>query len=136
MAFTPTPGRLAILTVAAKDISLATKTSTFSGSADFYDASGYTMTSKQKVSGIKDGKFTASGSYDVGATTGTPSALEGQEGVSFAIIRKVQGTGTGRPQETFTGILTKFDVTAPFDDLVSWSAEWEVTGDVVRTPQT
>jgi hypothetical protein len=135
MAYTPTPGRIAILTVATKDISPSVKTSTFSGSADTYDSSGYGVTNKTKVSGIVDGKFTASGSYDVGATTGTPAALEGQEGTSHAINRKVAGTGTGKPQEVFTGILTKFDVTAPVDEIVSWSAEWEVTGTVNRAVQ-
>lgn len=130
-------GKATILTVATKDISLATKTSNFSASADVHDDTGYGPTgdARTKKAGLKDGTFTASGVYDTTASTGTPSALEGQEGTSHAIVRKVAGTGTGKPQETFTGILAKFDVSAPFDDMVTWSAEWSVSGAVTRTAQ-
>lgn len=136
MAYTPKPGRTAVLKIGANDISLATKTSTFSGSADVYDTSGYGLTNRTKAGGIVDGKFTASGTYDSGATTGTPSLLEGKEGTSFSITRQVHGLGTGLPQEVFTAILSKIDISAPFDEMVTWSGEWEVSGAVNRTAQT
>ncbi len=135
MAFTPTHGRLTVLTVATLDISLSTKTSTFSGSADVHDTTGYGLTNRTKAGGLIDGKFTASGAYDLGTVTGTPSALEGKEGVTQAITRKVAGTGTGKPQEVFSGVLSKFDVSDPVDDMVTWAAEWEVTGTVNRAAQ-
>lgn len=135
MAYTPTHGKLTVLKIAAVDISLATKTSNFSGSADVHDTSGYGLGARTKAGGIKDGKFTASGSYDIAATTGTPTVLEGQEGVTMSLTRQVAGTGTTKPQELFSAVLSKFDVSAPFDDMVTWSAEWEVSGVVNRTAQ-
>jgi hypothetical protein len=135
MAFTPTHGRLTVLTVAALDISLATKTSTFSGSADVHDTTGYTLTNRTKLGGLIDGKFTASGAYDLGTVTGTALAMEGKEGTTQAIVRKIAGTGTTKPQEVFSGVLAKFDVSDPVDDIVTWAAEWEVTGVVNRTAQ-
>lgn len=135
MAFTPTHGRLTVLTVATLDISTSTKTSTFSGSADTHDTSGYGLTNRTKVGGLIDGKFTASGAYDIGTVTGTGLVMEGKEGVTQAINRKVAGTGTGKPQEAFSGILSKFDVSDPVDDIVTWAAEWEVTGVVNRAVQ-
>lgn len=135
MAFTPTHGKLTVLKIGANDISASTKTSNFSGSADVHDTSGYGVTARTKAGGVKDGKFTANGTYDIGATTGTATILEGQEGVSMSITRQVAGTGSGKPQEVFTAILSKFDVSAPFDDMVTWSAEWEVSGTVNRTAQ-
>ena len=135
MAYTPTHGRLTVLKVNALDVSQATKTSTFSGSADVHVTSGYGVTNHTKVGGIKDGKFTASGSYDVGTVTGTAIAMEGQEGVTQPLIRQIQGAGTGKPQEVFSGVLAKFDVSDPVDDIVTWAAEWEVTGPVNRAVQ-
>ena len=135
MPVAPTHGRLTVPTVATKDTRPATKTSNFGGSADIHVTTGYQVTSHTKAGGIKDGKFTASGVYDTTATTGTPAALEGQEGTTHAIVRKVTGTGTGKPQEVFSAVLAKLDVSAPFDDMVTWSAEWEVTGDVNRAAQ-
>lgn len=135
MAYTPTHGKLTVLKIGANDISAQTKTSNFSGSADVHDTSGYGLQSRTKAGGMKDGKFTASGSYDTGATTGTLATMEGKEGTSFSFTRQVVGTGTTKPQEVFTAILSKFDVSAPFDDMVTWSGEWEVSGDVNRTAQ-
>jgi hypothetical protein len=135
MTTTFTHGRLTVLKVATKDISGATKTSTFSGSADIHDVTGYGAAAHRKYGGLKDGKFTCGGTYDLQATTGTPTVLEGQEGSSFAIIRQVAGTATGKPQESFTGVLAKFDVTSPVDDMVTWSAEFEVDDVVNRTVQ-
>lgn len=135
MAVLPTHGRLTVLTVATKDISLATKTSTFSGSADVHDTTGYTLANRTKTGGLIDGKFTASGLYDLTAVTGTLAAMEGKEGTTQALVRKIAGTGTTKPQEVFSAVLAKFDVSDPVDDIVTWSAEWEVTGVVDRTPQ-
>lgn len=135
MAYTPTHGRLTVLKVNALDVSSATKTSTFSGSADVHQTSGYGVTNHTKVGGIIDGKFTASGMYDLGTVTGTGLALEGKEGVTQPIIRQIAGAGSGKPQEVFSGVLAKFDVSDPVDDIVTWAAEWEVTGPVVRTVQ-
>lgn len=135
MTYTPTHGKLTVLKVGANDISPATKTSNFSGAGDVHDTSGYGITNRTKSGGLVDGTFTASGSYDIGATTGTPTILEGKEATSFALTRQVAGAGTGKPQEVFTAILTKFDVSAPFDDMVTWSAEWSVSGAVNRAVQ-
>lgn len=135
MAYTSIHGKLTVLKVGASDISLATKTSNFSGSADVHDDSGYGLTNRTKKGGMVDGTFTASGSYDIGATTGTPTLLEGKEGTTFSLTRQVAGTGTTKPQEVFSAVLAKFDVSAPFDDMVTWSAEWSVSGVVNRTAQ-
>lgn len=135
MTYTPTHGKLTVFKIAAVDVSLATKTSNFAGSADVHDTSGYGLNNRTKAGGMVDGTFTASGSYDIAATTGTPTVLEGKEGTTFALTRQVAGAGTGKPQEVFSGVLSKFDVSAPFDDMVSWSAEWSVSGVVNRTAQ-
>lgn len=135
MTYTPTHGKLTVLKVGANDISPSTKTSNFSGSADVHDTSGYGVTNRTKAGGVADGTFTASGSYDIQATIGTPTLLEGKEGTTFALTRQVAGAGTGKPQEVFSAVLVKFDVSSPFDDMVTWSAEWSVSGTVNRTAQ-
>ena len=135
MAYTPQHGKQTVLKISANDISGSTKTSNFSGSADVHDTSGYGLNSRTKQGGMKDGTFTASGTYDTGATTGTPATMEGKEGTLFAFTRQVAGAGTGKPQEVFSAVLSKFDVSAPFDDMVTWSGEWSVSGDVNRTVQ-
>jgi hypothetical protein len=45
----------------------------------------------------------------------------------------VEGTGTGKPQDAFTGILKKYTETNPVDDMVTWSAEFEISGAITTT---
>jgi hypothetical protein len=135
MAYTPVHGKATKLLVAAVDISLATQNSTFSGSADVSKTSGYGVTNHTKIGGIIDGQFTANGSYDTAATTGTPTVLEGKEGTSITMTRQVAGVGTGKPQEVFTGVVSKFEVSDPYDGLVQWTLTLEISGTVNRTAQ-
>ena len=47
----------------------------------------------------------------------------------------VEGTGTGKPTETFDGLLTKYAESSPVADYVQWSAEFELNEAPVETTQ-
>jgi hypothetical protein len=128
-------GRNTVVTVATKDISPYCKTSSFEATADVHDTTGYGATAHTKAGGLLDGSFTVSGTYDSTASTGPRAALAGQVGASLAIVRKPEGTGTGKPQDAFTGILKKYTETSPVDDMVTWSADFEISGAVTTTAQ-
>lgn len=123
------------ITVATKDISPYTKTSSFEESADFHDTTGYSPTgqARTKAGGLIDGKFTMSGTYDNTASVGPRNALKSLIGTSVAVVRNPEGTGTGKPNDAFSGILTKYTETNPVDDMVTWSAEIEISGAVTTT---
>jgi hypothetical protein len=135
MAFTPTHGRLAVLKITALDVSLSCTTSALEESADVHDSTGYGLANRTKVGGLIDGKFTASGTYDIGTVTGTAIALEGQRGNTLALILQVLGAGTTKPQDVFSAVLSKFTKSVPVDGLITWAAEFEITGPIVRTVQ-
>jgi hypothetical protein len=126
-------GRFTKVTVATKDISPYCKTSSYEMGADFHDTTGYGATNKRKSGGLKDGKFTCSGTYDNTVSVGPRNALHGQEGNTLAIVRNVEGTGTGKPNDAFSAVLTKYVETNPVDDMVTWSADFEIDGPVVTT---
>lgn len=126
-------GRTTKLTVATKDISPSTKTSSFEKSADVHDTTGYGATDHTKAGGLGDGKFTCGGTYDNTASVGPRNALLALVGTSVAVVRNPEGTGTGKPNDAFTGVLTKYTETNPVDDMVTWAAEFEISGPVVTT---
>ena len=131
-------GKLTEITVATKDISVWTKTSNYERTAKTHDTTGYKPTGDAEtyVGGLKSGKFTAGGWYDNTVSTGTRPALHGQEGVTQAIVRKIEGTGTGKPSDAFSAVLEKYVESSPHDDIVTWSAEWQITGPVTTTTQS
>jgi hypothetical protein len=128
-------GQFTKITVATKDISPFCKTSSYEGSADFHETTGYQPPggAKTKSGGLIDGKFTCGGTYDNTASVGPRNALKPLLGTTVAVVRNPEGTGTGKPNDAFSGVLTKYVETNPVDDMVTWSAEIEISGPVTTT---
>lgn len=123
-------GKTTVLKVATKDISPYTKTSSLEQSADVHDTSGYGTTAHTKAGGLLDGKFTCGGTYDNTASTGPRNALQSLIGTTVAVIRQPEGTLVTKPQDSFSAVLSKYTETSPVDDMVTWSAEFEISGAV------
>lgn len=128
-------GRSTGVTIATKDISPYCKTSSFEDSATVHKTTGYGKTAETKQGGLLDGKFTCGGTYDNTASTGPRNALKPLKGTTVAVVWKVEGTGTGKPQDSFSGVLSKYVETAPVDDMITWSCEIEVSDVVTTTTQ-
>jgi len=126
-------GRLTKITVATKDISPYCKTSSYEMGADVHDSTGYGATNKGKAGGLKEGKFTCGGTYDNTALVGPRIVLHSLVGTTVAVVRNVEGIGTGKPNDAFNAVLEKYVETNPVDDLVSWSADFQIDGVVTTT---
>lgn len=126
-------GRLTKLVVATKDISPYTSASTFTMAADVHDLTGYGATDHAKGGGLKDGKFVCSGKYDNTASVGPRNALLALVGTTVAVVRNPEGVGTGKPNDAFSAVITKYEEGNPVDDYVGWVCEMEIDGPVVTT---
>lgn len=128
-------GKKTVVTVATKDISAYCKTSNLEDSADVHETTGYGKDAKTKAGGLLDGKFTCGGTYDNTALTGPGNSLKPLVGTTVAVVYKIEGTGTGKPQDSFSAVLAKYVQTAPVDDMVTWSAEFEISDVITSTTQ-
>lgn len=128
-------GKLTVITVATKDISPYTKTSSLERGAAVHNTTGYGVDDEVNAGGLRNGKFTCGGVYDNTASVGPRNALNGLVGTVVAVVRKVEGTGTGKPNDAFNAVLEKYVETNPHDDMVTWSADFTVSGPVTSTTQ-
>lgn len=128
-------GKHTVITVAAKDVSPYCKTSNYERTAKNHDTTGYGVDDEDYEPGLKGGKFTLGGTYDNTASVGPRNALHPLVGTKVEVIRKVEGTGSGLPQDTFDITLDKYAESNPHDDMVSWSAEGTIAGGVTSTTQ-
>ncbi len=129
-------GKNTEVTVDAADISPYCKTSTYTRTAKTHDTTGYGVDDEDYEPGLRGGKFSMGGRYDNTETVGPRNALHGKIGTKITIVRKVEGTGTGLPQDTFDMTLDQYVETNPHDDYVDWSAEGTIAGGVTTVAQS
>lgn len=135
MTTASTHGRHTALTVAASDISKWTTQSELGRGSDKSEVTAYGSAGHEYADGgdLKAHSFSCSGWYDVTDTTGTEGVLGGEEGRLLVVVYGPEGGGSGKPKHTFSAHLDKFTLTSPVADIVKWSADWTVSGDVATT---
>lgn len=129
-------GKLTVVTVATKDISPYCKTSTFTRTAKTSDVTGYGVDDEVHQGSLRTGMFTISGTYDNTVSVGPRLVFKGQEGATVAVVRKLEGTGSGKPMDVFSAVVEKYEETNPHDDYVTWSVDLKITGIVDGTAQS
>jgi hypothetical protein len=132
---TTSHGKLTVVLVATRDVSPYTKTSSIERSASVHNTTGYGVDDVLNAGGLREGKFTMGGVYDNTVLVGPSIVMDPLVGQAAPIVRRVEGTGSGKPQQTFTAILEKFVESSPHDDMVTWSADWTISGPVTKTTQ-
>lgn len=134
-------GKTTSTKINAIDISPHTRNAEWKRAADTHDVTGYkasdTDTAKNYIAGLTDGTCTISGMYDTDATTGPAKVLEDciAAGVAVEFAYAVEGIGTGKPLRTCDVIVSTYNETAPVADIVTWTADLQITGAVTRTTQ-
>ena len=128
-------GKDTVVKVATKDLSGYTDSSELNQSADGHDTTTYGNQAHRKGGGLLDGTFKMSGTYDSTAVTGPRAALQPLLGTVVAIIRQPEGTGSAKPQDAFSALLTGYVETNAVADMIKWSAEFEIDGVVNSAAQ-
>lgn len=124
-----------VIKVATKDLSSVTDSSELNRAADKHDVTTYGNLSHRKAGGLLDGTFKMSGTYETTAVTGPRAVLNPLLGTTVAIIRQPEGTLTGKPQDSFNAVMTGYVETNPVADMIKWSAEFDIDGDVNSAAQ-
>jgi hypothetical protein len=129
-------GKDTFVSVDGDNLSAYTNTSEFTKSGDSHDVTTYGKDSHVYAGGLLDGGFTMAGTYDNTASTGPRAVLNPLVGTVVTVIRQPEGTGASLPQDSFSGLLTKYMESSPVADMVSWSAEFQISDDVNSAAQS
>lgn len=129
-------GKNTVVSVDGDDLSAYTNASDYEKTADDEDTTCYGASAHRYDPGLVDGSFKMSGFYEKGGTSpkATISALIGADAVT--ILRKTEGTGTGKPQESFSALAVKYGESNPVAGYVTWSAEFKMCSVVTETTQS
>lgn len=123
------------VTLATKDLSAFTNTSALTRTADSHDVTTYGKASHVYAGGLLDGTASMGGIYDSTAVTGPRAAIEPLIGTVVTLVRQPEGLGTGKPTDTVQVLVTQYVETNPVADMVTWTCELQLAGDVASTTQ-
>lgn len=127
-------GKDTFISLNASDISAFCNTSTFTRTADSHDVTTFGNNDHVYVGGLGDGTSSIGGIYDNGAT-GPRDIIEPLIGTVVTLIRRPEGTGSGKPQDSVQALVTNYVETSPVADMVTWTAELQLSGAVTSTNQ-
>lgn len=127
------------ISINAVDLSAyVTQSSELNKTTDTHEVTAYGNDFKAYAPGLIDGTFSCEGTYDSTASTGTRAALNAVHAgnVAVEIIRRPEGTGSSLPEDTFDAVMTSLVETSAVGDMIMWSAEFQISGDVDTTAQS
>lgn len=132
-------GKNTYISVGGDDISQYVNASEFNPTVDSHDVTGYGSDGHVYAGGLTDGTFSLSGVYDSDAGTGPRAVLaplSKADAGTVEIIRQPEGAGASKPQDVFQALCTSYTESNPVADMVTFAAEFQISGDVDSTAQS
>lgn len=129
-------GKNTVIILDSNDLSGWCDTSQLDQEVDEHDVTCYGADDHEVDYGLGAGSMSMGGVYDT--TAGGPKAVieaiqDGRELVT--LVRRIEGTGAGKPQESVSVLIKKYTETAPVADYVRWSCEMTKSGSITRSTQ-
>lgn len=129
-------GKDTYISLDGDDLSAYTNTSSWEDNTDKHDVTCYGADRKAFAYGLGDGKLTFGGIYD-NTAAGPKAIIEAikDAGLLVTLIRRAEGTGSGLPQESVSVLVEKYTESNPVADMVTWSCDLQMSGNITRTTQ-
>lgn len=125
------------VTVGGTDLSAFTSQSDYNPTADSHDVTTYGKDGHVFAPGLTNGTFTMSGTYANSTSTSPRLTLQPLIGAAVTtVVRKPEGTGSGKPQDSFSGLCTSYTESNPVAGMIAWTANFQISGDVTTSTQT
>jgi hypothetical protein len=129
-------GKNTVVKLAAKDLSAYANASELARTADSHDVTTYGKNDHVFSGGLGNATASISGIYDTTAVTGPRAAIVPMIGTVVTFIRQPEGTGTGKPQDSVSVLVTGYTETNPVADMVTWSVSLQCSDAVNTTAQS
>lgn len=127
-------GKNTYISLDGDDLSAYCNTSQLGRTADSHDVTTYGKNSHVFAGGLGNGTASMGGIYD-DTTAGPRDVIEPLIGTVVVLVRRPEGTGSGKPQDTVDVLVTGFTETAPVADMVTWECQMQLSGDVASANQ-
>jgi len=107
----------------------------FSMDEDASETTVLGLSARTYTPGLYTGTISLSGKWD-NAATATPdewlNTLITAGTITPTWVYAPNGSAATRPYRTGSGVVTNYSASSPYDDVVTWSAEIQITGAITR----
>ena len=128
-------GKNTVFKIASTDLSAYCNSVEIKRSADSHDTTTFGQTGHTYAGGLTDGTVSVEGVFDDGDASNPRIIFQGALGATLVWTYQAAGTTAGRPNLTGSGVLTSYEESSPVADMITWSAELQITGAVTTTDQ-
>lgn len=128
-------GKNTFISVNGADLSTFVNTSDLKRGSDEHDLTTYGKNAHVVGGGLLNGSGSMAGIYDNTAGTGPRAVLRPLIGQVVPIIRRPEGTGSGKPQDSVQALVKEYVETNPVADYVAWSCQLTLSDSVTSTTQ-
>lgn len=128
-------GKNTYVSLNGTNLSAFTNKSSLNRAADEHDVTTYGATDYVFQGGLLKGDASLEGTYDNTAGSGPRATIDPLLGTVVTFIRRTEGTGVGKPQQSVPVLVAKYTETNPVADYVSWSVDLKLAGPVTATTQ-
>lgn len=130
-------GKNTVIILDGDDLSAYCDTSELEQGADEHDVTCYGADDHVVDYGLGTGSITMGGVYDTGET-GPKAVIEAilDARQLVTLVRRVEGTGSGLPEESVDVLVKSYKETAPVADYVRWTCEMTKSGPIDRATQS
>ena len=128
-------GNKAVVIINGSDLSTFLDTSEHHRKPDIIDKTTYGKDAHVKEGTLLDGNGSLGGIYDTSTSAGPRAILEPLCGQTVTMIRRVEGTGAGKPQMTVSVVIGEYVETVPVGDIVRWTQALEYSDTIVDSIQ-
>jgi len=128
-------GKNTFISLNGVNLSTFVDTSDLDLDSDEHDVTTYGKNSHVVQGGLLGGKATMGGTYDNTAGTGPRAVIKPLRGTVVTLIRRPEGTGAGKPQDSVAVLVKNYKETNPVADMVKWTCEMTLSDDVTSTTQ-
>lgn len=123
-------GKATYISVAGTNLSSYTNSVEVKRAADSHDITCFGATGHAYQGGLTDGTVSLKGIFNDGDTSYPRQIIGDALGTSVAWVYRAEGTGSTNPEVDGTAIVTAYEESAPVADMITWSAELQITGAV------
>lgn len=106
----------------------------FKRTADSHDVTTFGKNSHVYEGGLLDGTATVTGIYDDGEAS-PEATISPLIGTVVELVYQPEGVGSGKPTRTVDVLVMGYTETSPVADMITWTAELQMSDDVTNTTQ-